>query len=183
MKISYGGFRVYLGTLSPHDADAIKMGADDEEIALNVPYDMHYAESFIEFAAQKYAAKEEFHLGVYLTGGQLIGMCALGSVDKANRKAELGYWIARKYWGNGYGKEALKLMSSFGFGKLGLNRIYAKVLTDNERSTRLLGSVGFKKEGTLRQEILRMGRFLDCFMFSTLKSEYFNTDIDVVGYE
>lgn len=189
MRISAKGFRLYLNTLSADDAHAIKEAADDEEIAMNspampYPYEMQYVLSFLERAMQKYIAKEEFHFGIYLLDGEIIGLCALASVDMTNKKAELGYWVAKTHWGRGYGKEALKLILRFAFRDLGLNRIYARVLTANERSIRLLTSLNFQNEGTNRDDVFHLGVFMDDFIFGLLKSEYRdNTDIDVVDYQ
>lgn len=184
MRISSNNFSIYLSTLKVEDASAIKEGAEDEEIALSLPYDMSYPLPFIEVAIQKFEAKEEFHMGVYLAEIGLIGLCALGAVDKQNSKAELGYWIAKKYQGKGYGKEAIRLILGFGFRELRLNRIYAKVLKENVRSIGLLDSLGFKKEGTLREDVVRMGVFFDAEVFGMLRSQY-NDEIyiDVVDYK
>jgi RimJ/RimL family protein N-acetyltransferase len=120
---------------------------------------------------QKYLLGEEFHLGIILDN-ELIGLCGLASIDSANKKAELGYWIGKNYWGNGYGKEAVRLMAHFCFSELKLNKIYAKVLTNNERSIKLLGKLGFCNEGKSREDIYHMGSFLDDYTFSLLKIDY-----------
>lgn len=63
-------------------------------------------------------------------------------------------------------------MLGFGFRELGLNKIYAKVLTYNERSIKLLESLKFYREGTNREDVLHMGMFLDDLTFSMLKRNY-----------
>jgi RimJ/RimL family protein N-acetyltransferase len=98
-------------------------------------------------------------------------------------RADIGYWIGRRHWEKGYGKEAVRLMLHFAFETLRLNRICAKVLVGNERSIRLLGALGFKKEGTAREEVFHMGKFMDDDSFGIVRSEYAdNARISVEGY-
>lgn len=180
MRASSKDFRVYLDCLSMRDVDAIVENANDSEIAFGdpsvpIPYTVEYAASFIDIAMQKLADGDEYHLGIRLLDGTLIGLCALAHIDKANRKAELGYWIGKTYRGKGYAKEALELALGLGFAKLGLNRVYARVLADNERSKRLLESLGFVEEGTNRMDVMRNGRFIDSKTLGLLKSEYKST--------
>jgi RimJ/RimL family protein N-acetyltransferase len=177
MKISSSGFSVYLGSISKDDAEAIESNGNDYEIASSMPsiphpYKREDILAFIDFANYKYLNRDEYHLAVRLDNGTLIGMCALANIDTLNRKAELGYWLGRKYWGKGYAKQAIRLIMHLGFEELELNKIYAKVLTNNERSIGLLNSLKFQKEGLNREDVLHMGRFVDDFTFSMLKKDY-----------
>ncbi|MDE1871170.1 MAG: GNAT family N-acetyltransferase [Candidatus Micrarchaeota archaeon] len=177
MRISASGFRVHLETLSIGDAKGIVESANDAEVAASTPgmpypYSMEQAMQFIGFARQTYIAREEFHMGIQMGNGGVVGLCALANIDRQNLRAELGYFVGTAHRGKGYGKEALRLMLGFGFGTLGLNRIYAKVLTDNLRSASLLDSLGFRNEGRNREDVLSLGRFLDDYTFGILRKEY-----------
>jgi RimJ/RimL family protein N-acetyltransferase len=66
----------------------------------------------------------------------------------------------------------LKLILDFGFKKLGLVRIYAKVMHPNTASAKLLESVGFKYEGKLRKSVYRWGKWFDMLIYGLLKEEY-----------
>lgn len=179
MRISAPGLNVYLSSLGMEDAESIRQNANDKEISLNTatipyPYEMSHAIAFVEYAAQKAAFGEEYHFGIHLISGELVGVCGLSSIDSVNMKAEIGYWVGRNYWGKGYAKEALKLIIDYGFVKLELNRIYARVFPFNERSINLLGSLGFVREGVNRQDVFHVGtgKFIDDVTFGLLKSEY-----------
>ena len=177
MKISAKGFMVHLDEIALDDADAISEGVNDPEVILSVPsipspYSRYDAMRFIEFATKVLAESEEFHLGVRLDGGLLVGMCALGNIDRKNGRGELGYWIDRRHRGRGYAKEAVRLMLGFGFTRLGLNRIYARVLDGNRASAELLRSVGFSMEGISREDTLSGGKYSDSRILSMLKKEY-----------
>ena len=68
-----------------------------------------------------------------------------------HRRADIGYDLARELWGQGLATEALTAAIRFGFSDMQLNRIEAQTIADNEPSTRLLGRLGFAREGTRRR--------------------------------
>jgi RimJ/RimL family protein N-acetyltransferase len=177
MRVSKQGYRLHLDMLNNNDIDALVENANDIEVLSNnptmpSPYERESAVALIETAIQKYSTLDEIHMGIRLSDSKLIGVCALYSIDIKNRKAEVGYWIGKKYWGQGYGKEALTLAVGLGFVHLELNKISAKVLVGNVRSIRLLESVGFSKEGINREDIFYEGKLLDQITFSILRSEH-----------
>ncbi len=59
-------------------------------------------------------------------------------------EVELGYWIAVKLWGHGIATEAVGRVGRHAFEDLGLKKIWAQVLDDNERSLRVLHKLGMK---------------------------------------
>jgi RimJ/RimL family protein N-acetyltransferase len=103
---------------------------------------------------------------------KVVGAIAISSIDRESSQAELGFWIGKDYRGKGYAKEAIKLAASLAFSKFLLNRIYVYVLVSNEVSIHLLGSLGFVKEGLLRENTQRDGKFYDTLIFSLLKRDY-----------
>ena len=84
----------------------------------------------------------------------------------------MGYWLGKKYWGQGIAKEALKLIIKFAFSKLKLNRVYAKVCSRNIPSSELLKKCDFKLEGRLRKDSLFKGKIDDDIIYGILKEEY-----------
>lgn len=78
---------------------------------------------------------------------RLVGACGIGNY---NGEAELGYWIARPYWGLGYATEAARAV--IGIAKaLGHYRIIAEHFTDNPASGRVLRKLGFRPTGRTEQ--------------------------------
>ena len=122
---------------------------------------------------QKMRKKKTFSLGIELKETkEIIGMVSLMNVDYDNKNAEIGYWLGKKYWGKGIMKEAIKLILDFGFKKLKLVRIYAKVMHPNITLAKLLEKSGFKYEGRMRKTILRRGKWMDDLRYSILNSEF-----------
>ena len=72
---------------------------------------------------------------------QVIGCVSL-RIKREDQRAELGYWLGRPYWGQGYCTEAVRAVLDFGFGQLGLNRIFACHFARNPASGRVMQKAG-----------------------------------------
>jgi ribosomal-protein-alanine N-acetyltransferase len=97
---------------------------------------------------------------------QLLGACGLGAWDREAAQAEIGYELARAYWGQGLMPEALQAIVRFGFETMGLQRIVAEVMLDNTSSCRLLNKVGFQTEGILEKRGFWKGEYHDLRLFT-----------------
>lgn len=73
-----------------------------------------------------------------VTGGELLGTCALWRINAQCRRAEIGYILDLRAWGLGYMHEALSALLDYAFTELNLNRIEVDTDPRNRRSTRLL---------------------------------------------
>jgi RimJ/RimL family protein N-acetyltransferase len=105
---------------------------------------------------------------------RLIGLVGLKDINLLNQSAEFYVIIGdRTIQGRGYGTEATKLMIRYGFMELNLNRIQTQDMDENVGGWRADEKAGFKLEGTLREAILRQGRYHDVRVYSLLRKEYF----------
>jgi [ribosomal protein S5]-alanine N-acetyltransferase len=102
--------------------------------------------------------------------GTLSGTCDLSEIDAHHRRAEVGFMLARKYWGGGYAFEAMQAVIDYAKTTLGIERLGARTHTGNDRSASLLKRLGFEFEGTLKRYILRDGLRRDCWMFGRMLS-------------
>lgn len=131
------------------------------------------AEQFIE---EMHAAHPHDYLiwGLTLHDSDVVmGAVGLGSWNKYHRRAEIGYDLAQRYWGNGFATEAAQAVLGFGFEQLNLNRIYARTIADNHESTRLLERVGFTLEGVQRGYSWEDdGTFHDSAIYAILRDEF-----------
>jgi [ribosomal protein S5]-alanine N-acetyltransferase len=103
---------------------------------------------------------------------KLIGTAGYNSWDRQNFCGEIGYDLLPFYWGRGLMPEALRAVIGFGFQQMGLNRVEADVVTDNQASVRVLQKLGFTEEGVLRQRGVWKGAFHDLRLFSVLRQEW-----------
>ncbi|XP_061986999.1 uncharacterized protein LOC133705676 isoform X2 [Populus nigra] len=87
-------------------------------------------------------------------------------------RAELGYAIAAKYWGQGVTTRALKMAISDGLGSFpDLVRLQARVDVENKASQRVLEKLGFLKEGVLRKYTYNKGKVIDLVVYSLLSTD------------
>jgi RimJ/RimL family protein N-acetyltransferase len=100
-----------------------------------------------------------------------IGYVALFHWSQRDRRAELGYVLARSHWGQSLMKEALPLVVRFGFEVMKLHRIEARIDPENTASLRLAEGLGFKREGLLREDCIVGGRFRDTVSLGLLEHE------------
>ena len=94
------------------------------------------------------------------------------NLNKQNETAELGYWIGKPYWRQGYCTEAAQAVLRYGFEVLGLNRIQARHFTRNPASGRVMQKIGMKYEGCLRQAVKKWDKFEDWEIYGILRSEW-----------
>ena len=104
---------------------------------------------------------------------EIIGTCGLYDIDFISKRAQLNILIGEeKYLSNGYGTDAIKVLISYGFERLGLNSIYLGVNSENKRAIKSYEKSGFVYDGERRQFIFTNNRFYNMIMMSILVSEY-----------
>jgi ribosomal-protein-alanine N-acetyltransferase len=108
-----------------------------------------------------------------------IGMGCFWNLDPGSQRAEIGYELHPSYWRRGIMAEALSAILTYGFLDLGLHRIEACPLADNQPSRDLLLKLGFSYEGTLRQRLSFQDRFEDQMFFGLLKEEWVSRGTDL----
>jgi len=83
-----------------------------------------------------------------------IGNIKIGPIHPIYEFADISYFIGDKtVWGLGYAKEAINLITRFGFKELKLRRIQAGVSSGNMGSAKALIHNGYQLEARLRQKI------------------------------
>ena len=106
---------------------------------------------------------------------KIIGTFGLLDIDWRKGVTEIGYGLSPAFWGQGYFKEALQMVSKYLFEKLNFHRVWAKTQSDNLHSIRALENNGFIREGLLRDYYLSSsGRRHHAVVLSILRDEYFS---------
>lgn len=116
----------------------------------------------------------EIELAVITVAGDIhIGVVGLHGLDPIRRAAEFRVLIGDKaYWGQGHGTEATRLTLAHGFELLNLHKVYLGVNSAHGAAIRAYEKSGFVREGELRDEIFRNGRYYHALRMSILDSEY-----------
>lgn len=102
----------------------------------------------------------------------LVGGCTLSNVRRGvTQCCALGYWIGERFARQGYMFDAVRAMLPFIFRTLGLHRIEAACLPENEASRSLLVKAGFRQEGLARRYLQINGEWQDHVLFALLADE------------
>jgi len=102
-----------------------------------------------------------------------IGSCGFFNHDPVAQQAELGILIGdKRFWDQGLGTEAMRLLLQHGFETLNFRRISLRVLEFNQRARKVYERVGFVHEGRLRQDAFRRGKYWDTLVMGILRSEW-----------
>jgi len=103
-----------------------------------------------------------------------VGVVALPWVFEDTKSGFLMYWIAPEHQGNGYVTEAIELLLDYLFRECGFHKVAAYVYESNDASAAVLESLGFVREGTLRDEIFSDGEWVDEYRYGLLAEEWLN---------
>ncbi len=177
--------RLILDQIKPSDIPEIVAYAGNIKIVENTrtmphPYFEEDAISWMNMANQGFKAKNNYIFAIRLKETQkLIGGIGL-TLDVDNNRAELGYWLAEKFWNNGLTTEAVKTILKFGFEQLKLNKVVAVYLTTNEASGKVMLKNGMVKEGEFKDHDKKRGshikenKYVSLIQYRMLRSEYEN---------
>lgn len=130
------------------------------------PYTETSATFWVNLALEGLEIGDKYIFAIRLKGSStIIGGVGLG-IDKANNKAEMGYWLDEQYWNKGYITEAAQALVHYGFETLLLKRIFASHFTHNEASGKIMQKIGMEQEGVLKAYTLKDGEYLDHVLYA-----------------
>lgn len=137
--------RLTLRPLQHDDAERIAVLGGDWDVAsmtgrIPYPYSAEAAQHWLTGVAHG-----EVVLGIWQANA-LIGLCGYSPLTGGS--AELGYWIGKPYWGQGYATEASRALMDFGFRKGRIKHFTCCHFIDNPASARVAAKLGFRSLGT-----------------------------------
>lgn len=104
---------------------------------------------------------------------QHIGNIRLGPIDWHHRRAFIGHMIGNKaFWGKGYSTEAIRLVVEYGFIRLGLNKICARMAANHPASHRAYEKAGFTDEGQAKSEFYFEGEYYDSLYVGITREDF-----------
>ena len=166
--------QIHLSEIRASDKAACVEHFREKEIydrTLRIPYP-YTEKDFDDFMAMVEKRRQEqgdsFGWAVRDAGEHLIGGLGFDGLVKSHR-AEIGYWLAKPYWGKGIMTAVVRAACRFAFDQYGLIKISACVFAGNTASARVLEKCGFEQEGYLRKHYLKDGRYLDGWLYALLK--------------
>lgn len=170
--------RLILRPFTLADAPQVQRLAGDKDIAATT---LHIPHPYEDGMAEEWISKHpgEFEKGEQITFAithreekYLIGAIGLSSISQEHETGEVGYWIGKPYWNQGYCTEATKAVLKYAFDVLRLNRIHARHFKRNPASGRVMQKAGMRHEGCLRQHYKKWGNYEDSELYGILKMEF-----------
>lgn len=160
------------------DLDAVMRWVNDEEVTqflgplMIYPLSSITEEKFIEASGLPSGDNRTFVIET-LDTREYIGGLGLTAINWVDRSTGIGIVIGdKRFWGRGYGTDALKVLMRLAFDKMNLHRMWLRVFDFNQRAIACYEKCGFKREGVLRDDRFHRGRFHDTLLMAILEDEY-----------
>ena len=164
----------HLHPITPADLPHIYTGLGDPRVT------RHYGVHFDSLEATQEQMDRYAALGRDGTGkwwairdenGSFLGAIGFNGLQRAHRKAEIGFWLLPEHWGKGIIGQVMPDALAHGFKELDLHRIEGIVEGGNMASGRILQRHGFVHEGTLREAECNHGKWIDLEMWALICDE------------
>jgi ribosomal-protein-alanine N-acetyltransferase len=168
--------RIVLRPFTVADADPIEVLIDDAEVAAGTltiphPYPKGAALPWIEAHAESCVTARSISWAITARDdGRLLGAISIRLVP-AHQRGEIGYWIARHEWGQGFATEAVRAVIAHAFDVLRLHRVDAHHFVENPASGRVMRKAGMRNEGRRRGAVIRAGVPRDLEEYAILRTD------------
>lgn len=168
----------YFSPLTEADVPALVLYLNEKEIhdrtlMIPYPYTEEAGKWFVGFSEQLYKQfGHDLNFAIRKNNGELIGVIGFHGKNNMHpiaHKDEIGYWIAKPFWGKGIMTQALNAMIGYGIQVRGLSRFEAPVYAGNIASQKVLLKCGFKEEGHMPKAYFKNGIFQDGKLFALVK--------------
>lgn len=168
--------QVHLSEFHSSDKPALVQHLNDREIyartlRIPFPYTAAAADEWLALYAKTTVKQgRPVHFAIRSADNALIGGCGFNGIEVgASHLAEVGYWLAKPFWGRGIMTAVVERLCRHAFEEFGLVKITANVHAHNQASTRVLEKCGFQQEGYLHRHFLKDGQFVDARLFGLLR--------------
>lgn len=173
--VTLKGENIYLRALEPEDLEFIHEIENDEsvwEISNTVtPYSKYLIKQYLEQAHKDIYEAKQLRLVICDITKKALGLIDIFDFDIKNRKAGIGILIkAEANRKQGFGKEALQLLTNYCFTHLELHQLYCNISEDNKTSIKLFANHGFKKIGLKSDWNLVNGVYKNEYLFQLINN-------------
>lgn len=170
--------RLLLTKICPqHSADMYEYSCDPDVVKY-LTWSTHSSpketERYVNLLQKKYlrGTFNDFGL-IYRETGKFIGTCGFTSFDYRENSAEIGYVLAKPYWGCGLALEAARSVMEFGFEYFGLSSFCAKCIQGNDASMRVMQKLGMSLSGVYTNGMFIKGSYKTIIVYSVTKEDYY----------
>jgi RimJ/RimL family protein N-acetyltransferase len=135
------------------------------------PYTAENGKAFIEFATKD----NPIHIFCIEINNEAAGGIGIHPQDDVHRKnAELGYWLAEPFWGQGIITRAIPQAVDFAFKTYDITRLFARPYGRNRASQRVLEKCGFVFEAKFEKTLFKNGQFEDELIYAVRRENWLN---------
>lgn len=167
--------RLVLRKILISDLDDVFEYASDPAVSEYLTWYSHktveHTKSYLKYLQKLYRKGKFYDWGIEING-KMIGTVGFTSINLKDNSAEVGYVINRKFWGNGIAAEAVNEILKFGFCVLKLDKIFARIISENNRSAAVLLKCNFRKNSACEDMIIK-GLHKKVYSFYIDKESYF----------
>lgn len=155
--------RLILRPFQPDDAEVLQAVLGDAEVMRFSVSGVMNLDQIQGWLDRQIAGREKYGYGmnaaIEKNSKQLIGFCGLCVFEDLDgqREDEIGYRLARAWWGKGLATEAAIATRDYGFDQIGLNRLVCIIEPENIRSIRVAERVGMQYERATKFKGLDVG--------------------------
>lgn len=160
--------RLTLRYITSRDAEALMPILGDAEVMQFSIIGIHSSKQIKQFIEQRLISYLEYGFGLYALvhkpNQELIGYCGffIQSIEQ-QKEVEIGYRLAKKYWGQGLATEAAKAVVDYGQQRFNFRRFVCLIEIKNNRSIRVAQKLGMKLEKKIIYHGLNVAMYsLDC---------------------
>jgi RimJ/RimL family protein N-acetyltransferase len=135
-------------------------------------YSREEAESFVRLARAAWAQDTDYPFAILaVEDGAFLGGVGINHIVRPNRLANVGYWVRTSRTRRGIASAAVRLVSQFAFGTLGLSRLEIVCMPTNVLSRRVAEKAGAKFEALSRNRIVMHGIARDAVLYGLVPDD------------
>ena len=134
------------------------------------PYLEEHARAFLARQEEGLAKGTDYAFAVTRNSdGAYMGKCGIHLKDTG---FELGYWLGRPFWGQGFATEAAAEVLAFAFRNLRAESVEAGWFHDNPASGHVLEKLGFRASGSGQRDCAARGESVLCNLVTMSRAEF-----------
>ena len=168
--------RLTLRPFEPADAEQLHRLINDWAVVrmlsrLPFPYPRTLADEWISSSTRQVDAGTGYPLAITRVEDGTETLIGCTEIGIEGGIGELGYWVGRRYWGQGVATEAAGRLARWALANLDLDGLAATVATDNPASAAVLERIGFKRAGIETKAFLARGGEHSVIRFTAGRAE------------
>ncbi|MCU7496482.1 MAG: GNAT family N-acetyltransferase [Ignavibacteria bacterium] len=171
------GEKIYLRPVQEKDLELVEYGKNNTDVRETLFLFAPMTQEQVRAEMNAWSGSKEimFFTICSQADDEPVGQTAFVRIDYVSRAAV--FYLAiydPEFWSKGFGGEATSLMLRYAFEILNMNRIQLHVCCENPKAVKAYEKAGYVIEGTLRQAMYHFNRYIDFYVMSILREEYYN---------